>query len=101
MRRLLRSYGPTVGALLAAVLAAGLLLRFVVAPGVAVRTQALTYDAVRRAAVQCYAIEGAYPRSLEHLKERYGVTVNEKQWMVDYRYVADNLAPDITVLPIG
>ena len=54
--------------------------------------------AVRRSAVQCYAIEGAYPRSLQELRDRYGLSVDETRWMVDYRYMADNLSPDITVL---
>ena len=51
----------------------------------------LAEQSIRRAAVQCYALEGAYPRDLSDLEERY---------FVDYRYVASNLMPDITVLPI-
>lgn len=59
----------------------------------------LTAQAVRRAAVQCYALEGAYPASLSYLEERYGVQVDESRIFVDYQYVAANLMPDITVLP--
>lgn len=58
----------------------------------------LTRQSIRRAAVQCYALEGAYPTGLEHLKERYGVTVDEERFFVDYQYIAANLAPDVTVL---
>ena len=54
----------------------------------------------RRAAVQCYALGGAYPRDLSDLEERYGVSVDRERYFVDYRYVASNLMPDITVLPI-
>ena len=54
---------------------------------------------IRRAAVQCYALEGAYPPSLDYLKTYYGVTVDEDRCFVDYQYVAANLMPDITVLP--
>ena len=39
-----------------------------------------------------------YPPSLEYLKETYGVQVDEERYFVDYRYVASNLMPDITVL---
>ena len=59
---------------------------------------ALAEDAIRQAAVQCYALEGMYPPSLDYLKETYGVQVDEGQYFVDYRYVASNLMPDITVL---
>lgn len=60
---------------------------------------ALTERSVRRAALQCYALEGAYPTSLGALTERYGVTVDQSRYFVDYRYVASNLMPEITVLP--
>ena len=57
-------------------------------------------QSIRRAAVQCYALEGVYPTSLDHLKEAYGVQVDESRFFVDYQYVASNLMPDITVLPL-
>lgn len=60
---------------------------------------ALAEQSVRRAAVECYALEGAYPENLDYLKERYGLAVDEARYFVDYRYVASNLMPDITVLP--
>ncbi len=61
---------------------------------------ALTRQSLQRAAVQCYALEGAYPRDLAYLEERYGVSVNGDLFFVDYRYIASNLMPDITVLPV-
>lgn len=60
----------------------------------------LAEQSIRRAAVQCYALEGTYPVSWEHLKEVYGVSVDESRYFVDYQYVASNLMPDITVLPL-
>lgn len=59
----------------------------------------LTARSIRRAAVQCYALEGAYPPSLSYLEEHYAVAVDESRCFVDYQYVAANLMPDITVLP--
>lgn len=61
----------------------------------------LAEQSIRRAAVQCYALEGAYPVSWDHLKEVYGVSVDESRYFVDYQYVASNLMPDITVLPLA
>lgn len=62
---------------------------------------AMTEDAVRRAAVQCYALEGFYPSSLDYLERYYGVQVDESRCYVGYQYVAANLMPDITILPIS
>lgn len=64
-------------------------------------SQTLLEEGLRRAAVQCYALEGAYPPNLEHLTGRYGVVVDRSRFFVDYQYVAANLMPDITVLPAG
>ena len=55
-------------------------------------------DAIRRAAVACYAAEGIYPPDLTYLEERYGIQVDEGRYMVDYTVFASNLMPDITVL---
>lgn len=57
-------------------------------------------DAVRRAAVACYAAEGAYPPDIEYLKEHYGLTIDEDRYIVNYDIFAENLMPDITVLEI-
>lgn len=59
----------------------------------------LAHQSVQRAAVQCYALEGAYPDSLTYLEEHYGVSVDQAHYLVDYQYIAANLMPDITVLP--
>ena len=55
-------------------------------------------EAVLRSAVQCYAVEGAYPESLAYLEEHYGIQVDEARYTVDYSVFASNLMPDITVL---
>ena len=60
----------------------------------------LAEQSIRRAAVQCYALEGAYPQDFDYLAERYGVAVDESRCRVDYIYIGSNLMPDITVLPI-
>lgn len=55
-------------------------------------------EALRRGCVACYAAEGAYPASLDDLRERYGIQIDEKRYTVHYTAFAENLMPDITVL---
>lgn len=54
-------------------------------------------DALRRASVQCYAIEGRYPPSVEYLEENYGIQIDRKRYDVFYSGFASNFMPDITV----
>ncbi len=51
----------------------------------------------RRATVQCYAIEGRYPPSLEYLSENYGVILNSEKYIYHYRVMGMNLMPDMAV----
>ena len=55
-------------------------------------------QAVRRAAVSCYALEGAYPATYESLKQRSGVAVDEEKYAVFYEIFASNIMPEITVI---
>ena len=57
-------------------------------------------EALLQAAVSCYALEGAYPPSLDYLTEHYGIQINEKYFVVKYELYASNLLPDITVLTV-
>lgn len=61
----------------------------------------LVLDAVRSAALTCYAVEGAYPQSLEALKHGYGLAYNEDAYIVVYDAFASNVMPDIQVLRKG
>ena len=86
---------------LIALAAAGLLFTRVISVRTDAEVLALAEESVRRAAVECYALEGFYPRSLDYLVEHYGVTAGDDRYMVSYQYVASNLMPDITVLALG
>lgn len=55
-------------------------------------------DALRRAAVACYAAEGVYPPNAEYIAEHYGVQTDEERYTVFYEIFADNLMPEITVI---
>jgi hypothetical protein len=58
-------------------------------------------QAIIRSTIQCYALEGEYPQSIEYLKENYGLMVDEEKFFIDYVSIASNLMPQITVLPKG
>ena len=54
--------------------------------------------AISRDIVQCYAIEGQYPPTLEYMEEHYGLTYDKDTFFVDYQPIAANLYPDYTVI---
>ena len=61
----------------------------------------LVLDAVRRAALTCYAVEGAYPQTLKELERGYGLAYNKDAYIVSYDAFASNVMPDIQVLRKG
>ena len=56
-------------------------------------------SAIRRAAVQCYALEGSYPPNVAYLEENYGISYDHKKYLVHYRAVFEgsSLGPEIIV----
>ena len=54
--------------------------------------------AIARDIVQCYAIEGQYPPTLQYMEEHYGLTYDKDTFFVDYQPIAANLYPDYTVI---
>ena len=54
-------------------------------------------EAIRKAAVTCYAIEGRYPESLKYVRDNYGVIVNEEDFNINYEVFASNIMPSISV----
>ena len=56
-----------------------------------------TRQAVMRATVQCYAIEGRFPQNLEYLKERYGLILDYERFIYVYDIMGSNLMPEIQV----
>ena len=58
-------------------------------------------EAVKNAALTCYAVEGAYPDSIEYLREHYQLAYNEDQYFVTYESFASNRLPDIWVTERG
>ena len=58
-------------------------------------------DAVKNAALTCYAVEGMYPDNLEYLREHYNLSYNEERYHVFYDPLASNLMPTIKVAERG
>lgn len=85
--------------------AAGLYLLYAGVGAVSRRTQeeqlAVLTQAVRRATVQCYAIENRYPPSVEYLEEHYGLSIDRGKYHVFYDGWASNIMPEITIIPAG
>jgi len=53
-------------------------------------------EAIQKAAVQCYAIEGSYP-PIQYLVDHYGLVINESAYYYHYEFIASNIMPVIAV----
>jgi len=54
-------------------------------------------QALRRAAVSCYAIEGRYPATVQYMEDHYGVVIDHNKFIVDYDISFSNQVPVINV----
>lgn len=61
----------------------------------------LVRDAVKQAAITCFAIEGTFPSTLDYLKENYGLAYDEDNYFVSYDAFASNILPVIRVTQRG
>ncbi len=61
----------------------------------------LVRDAVKNAALTCYAVEGAYPEDIAYLRQHYGLAYSEERYMIYYDAFASNVLPDIRVVERG
>lgn len=82
----------------ALVLAAFLLSLFRLEQGRQIKGAEQLEEAVRRAAVACYAAEGFYPPDVDYLCGHYGIVYEESRYQIHYDCFASNLMPDITVV---
>ena len=58
-------------------------------------------QSIKDAAINCYAVEGAYPDDLEYLRENYMLAYNEDRYFVTYESFSSNHIPDIYVTERG
>lgn len=57
----------------------------------------MVQDAVKNAALTCFAVEGAFPYELEYLRENYGLAYDEEKYHVLYEAFSSNQMPEIRV----
>lgn len=55
-------------------------------------------DAIERAVVSCYCLEGVYPATYEELKSKSGLAIDEEKYIVFYEIFASNIRPSVTVM---
>lgn len=58
-------------------------------------------QSLRRAVVQCYALEGQYPKDLDYMEKNYGLVLDREQYVYHYQGIGANLIPQISVFPLG
>ena len=84
-------------ALLVLLLALVLLLERFETRDLSQESTAAIREAVRRCALQCYAVEGVYPPDLQYMEDYYGLQVNTREYYITYDAFASNLPPTIYV----
>ena len=91
----------TLQILIAAAVVALFVYGFSVVPGrAASEGLAVTERAIRSAAVNCYAIEGAYPVNIAYMEEHYGLLIDYDKYFVQYEYFR-NMMPSIRVVSLS
>ena len=90
-----------IAALVALAVAVGAFFALSSASGANMRDQGAesVRQAVLTAAMQCCAVEGSFPSTVEHLEEHYGLTINHDDYVVQYEAFASNVTPSVTVVP--
>ena len=58
----------------------------------------LAQEAIERAVISCYSLEGVYPATYEDLKAKSGLAINEEKYIVIYDIFASNIRPSVTVM---
>lgn len=56
---------------------------------------------IRKAAISCYAIEGAYPQTMDYLEDHYGLQFDHDKYVVEYDIIGSNVMPWIAVAEKG
>ncbi len=55
-------------------------------------------SALKMAIVQCYALEGSYPPSVDYLSKNYGIILNKDKYIYHYEVYVSNMMPVISVI---
>jgi hypothetical protein len=60
----------------------------------------LLEDAIVRAAVHSYAVNGFFPASLDYIEQNFGIHIDHSRFVVHYDVFASNILPDIRVFEL-
>lgn len=52
---------------------------------------------INRDLVHCYASKGVYPKNLEYLEDKYGLSYDKDRYEIEYRPLGDNVLPEVVV----
>jgi len=58
-------------------------------------------SAVLDAIVTCYALEGRYPETIDHLAENYGLVLDRSRYIYHYEIMGSNIFPEYDVIPLA
>lgn len=57
-------------------------------------------QAVQKAALECYSIEGFYPEDVKYLEQHYGLYLQKDLYTIRYGYIGSNIMPDTNVFAL-
>jgi hypothetical protein len=57
-------------------------------------------NTIRRSSVQCFALEGRFPPSLQYLEQNYNLQIDSSRYGVYYEYVDANHPPQIRIITV-
>ena len=52
---------------------------------------------IEKSLIHCYAIEGAYPPTIDYLVDNYGVVLQEERYFYYYEFIGSNIRPIVKV----
>ena len=58
----------------------------------------MAQEAIERAVVSCYSLEGVYPATYEDVKAKSGLAIDEDKYVIFYDVFASNMRPSVTVM---
>lgn len=60
----------------------------------------LLEEAILRAAIHSYAVEGYFPDTLDYIADNFGIYIDHTRFLVHYNVFASNILPDIRVFEL-
>ena len=58
----------------------------------------MAQEAIERAVISCYSLEGVYPATYKELKEKSGLAIDDEKYIVAYEIFGSNIRPSVTVM---